>query len=106
MKKSLKLLFACIAVTCCLQMHAQLTTISGGGNKKASVGERVGLTDITIHYDRPGVKGREGQIWGKLIPVGYTDLGFGSTKAAPWRAGANENTIIEFSTDVKIEGRP
>ena len=31
--------------------------------------------------------------------------GFGSSKSAPWRAGANENTTIEFSTDVKIEGK-
>ena len=85
--------------------QAQLTTAPGGGNKKAVIGERVGLTDITIHYDRPGVKGREGQIWGKLIPAGYTDQGFGTSKAAPWRAGANENTTIEFSTDVKIEGQ-
>ena len=82
-----------------------LTTLPSGGNKKASVTERVGLTDVTIHYDRPGVKGREGKIWGQLIPVGYTDQGFGSSKAAPWRAGANENTTIEFSNDVKIEGQ-
>src|SRR5882672_5961631 len=88
-----------------LLTHAQLTTAPGGGNKKATVGERIGLTDITIHYDRPGVKGRDGQIWGKLIPAGLTDLGFGTSKAAPWRAGANENTTIEFSTDVKIEGQ-
>ncbi|HEX9513326.1 MAG TPA: DUF2911 domain-containing protein [Puia sp.] len=85
--------------------HAQLTTAPNGGNKKATIGERVGITDITLHYDRPGVKGREGQIWGKLIPAGFTDQGFGTSKAAPWRAGANENTTIEFSTDVKIEGQ-
>jgi tetratricopeptide (TPR) repeat protein len=82
-----------------------LTTLPSGGNKKATVTERVGITDITIHYDRPGVKGREGKIWGQLIPVGYTNQGFGSSKAAPWRAGANENTTIEFSDDVKIEGQ-
>src|SRR6476620_9651492 len=85
---------------------AQLTTTASGGNKKAVVGERIGLTDVTIHYDRPGVKGREGKIWGQLVPVGFVDLGFGSSKAAPWRAGANENTTIEFSTDVVIEGKP
>jgi tetratricopeptide (TPR) repeat protein len=82
----------------------QLTTLPSGGNKKASVGERIGLTDVSIHYDRPGVKGREGKIWGQLIPEGFTDQGFGSSKAAPWRAGANENTTIEFTTAVKIEG--
>src|SRR5215218_337004 len=83
-----------------------LTELPSGGNKKAMVGERVGLTDVTIHYDRPGVKGREGKIWGQLIPAGFVDLGFGSSKASPWRAEANENTTIEFSNDVKIEGQP
>jgi len=90
----------------CLTTHAQLSTAPGGGNKKASVSERIGLTDVSIHYDRPHVKGREGKIWGSLIPVGYTDQGFGTSKAAPWRAGANENTTIEFTADVKIEGQP
>jgi hypothetical protein len=86
--------------------HAQLTTAPGGGNKKASVTERIGITDITLHYDRPGVKGRDGKIWGQLIPVGYVDQGFGTSKAAPWRAGANENTTIEFTNNVMIEGQP
>lgn len=75
------------------------------GNKKASVSERIGLTDVTVQYHRPAVKGREGKIWGQLVTYGFTDPGFGSSKAAPWRAGANENTVIEFSTDVKVEGK-
>src|ERR1700747_2672740 len=83
-----------------------LTALPNGGNKKASVSELIGITDVTIHYNRPGVKGRDGKIWGQLIPVGFTDQGFGSSKAAPWRAGANENTTIEFSTDVTVEGQP
>ena len=83
-----------------------LTSLPSGGNKKAVVGERIGLTDVTIHYDRPGVKGREGKIWGQLVPAGFIDPGFGSSKSAPWRAGANENTTIEFSNDVTIEGKP
>lgn len=82
-----------------------LTTAPSGGNKKATVAELVGLTEITIHYSRPGVKGREGKIWGQLVPTGFTDPGFGSSKAAPWRAGANENTTISFSNNVKIEGQ-
>src|SRR4029077_12986836 len=86
-------------------LQAQLTTTPSGGNKKAVVGERIGITDVTIHYGRPGVKGREGKIWGQLIAPGFNDLGFGSSKAAPWRAGANENTTIVFSTDVKVEGQ-
>jgi len=97
--------FVIMGAGLCYHANAQLTTAPGGGNKKAFVGERIGLTDVVIHYDRPGVKGREGQVWGNLIHVGYKDLGFGSSKAAPWRAGANENTTIEFSTDVKVEGQ-
>jgi tetratricopeptide (TPR) repeat protein len=89
----------------CYSATAQLSSMPNGGNKKATTGERIGITDVTIHYDRPHVKGREGKIWGALIPVGYVDQGFGTSKAAPWRAGSNENTTIQFSTDVKIEGQ-
>jgi tetratricopeptide (TPR) repeat protein len=107
MRKNLPagILLACLFITT-TAAHAQLTSLPSGGNKKASITERVGITDITLHYDRPGVKGREGQIWGKLVPEGYTNQGYGTSKAAPWRAGANENTTIEFSTDVSIEGQP
>lgn len=105
--KHMKKLLLCIAITitAITQLQAQLTTPPDGGNKKASVSERIGITDVTIHYDRPGVKGREGKIWGELVPYGFTYLGFGTSKAAPWRAGANENTTIEFADDVKVEGR-
>src|SRR5215510_827797 len=85
--------------------NAQLTVSPNGGNKKASVTERIGLTDVSIHYDRPHVNGRDGKIWGQLVPVGFVDQGFGSSKAAPWRAGSNENTTIQFSSPVKIEGQ-
>lgn len=104
MKKIISLGLLLMATT--IAAFSQLTTPPDGGNKKAMVGERVGITDITIHYDRPGVKGREGKVWGQLVHTGFADLGFGTSKAAPWRAGSNENTTIEFSTDVKIEGRP
>ncbi len=83
---------------------AQLTGIPRGGNKRASVSEQIGITDVIIHYNRPGVKKRDGHIWGELIPVGYSELGYGAKNPAPWRAGANENTTIEFTTDIKVEG--
>src|SRR6185295_9325326 len=105
MKKMMALLATGLFLSIISVPHLPLTSAPSGGNKKASVTERVGLTDVSIHYDRPGVKGREGKIWGQLIPAGFTDPGFGSSKAAPWRAGANENTTFEFSTDVKIEGQ-
>jgi tetratricopeptide (TPR) repeat protein len=94
------------AVFCQVNSQITLTQLPSGGNKKATVGERIGITDVTIHYDRPGVKGREGKIWGQLVYTGFVDQGFGSSKASPWRAGSNENTTIEFSKDVRIEGKP
>jgi len=102
------MLLSLLAVACTVASFAQipLTVLPSGGNKKAAVSERIGLTDVTITYDRPGVKGREGKIWGQLVHTGYTDQQFGTAKAAPWRAGANENTTFTFTTGVKIEGQP
>ncbi len=83
-----------------------LTLEPDGGNKKASISEQIGVVKIEIKYSRPGVKGREGQIWGTTVAhYGFKDLGHGTSYAAPWRAGANENTTISFSHPVKIEGR-
>jgi len=59
----------------------------------ASVSQTVGVTDVEVVYHRPAVKGRT--IWGELIPYGGI-----------WRAGANQNTTIEFGTDVTVEGQP
>jgi tetratricopeptide (TPR) repeat protein len=71
---------------------------------RASVSQTVGITAITIHYGRPAVNKRE--IWGQLVPYGLNDLGFGTAKAAPWRAGADENTVITFAHDVRVAGQP
>jgi hypothetical protein len=103
----MKKIFVLIITLNCffLTSYAQLITTPSGGNKKAWVGEQIGLTKVEINYDRPGVKGREGKIWGQLVHTGFTNQGFGPSKAAPWRAGANENTTIHFSDDVKIEGK-
>jgi hypothetical protein len=71
----------------------------------------IGPVRVTIDYSSPAVHGpdgkdRRGQIWGKLVPYGLTDLGFGNGKPAPWRAGANENTVFTVSENVSIEGKP
>ena len=58
----------------------------------ASVSQTVGLTDITISYHRPAVNKRK--VWGGLVP--YNEV---------WRAGANENTTITFSTPVTVGGK-
>lgn len=53
--------------------------------------QKVGLTDVTLEYSRPSMKGRK--IFGGLVP--FDNL---------WRLGANANTKITFSDDVKIGG--
>lgn len=89
-------------------LQAQLLSLPDGGvNQKSWTGQRIGVTDINIHWNAPGVKGREGKIWGTTVAhYGFVDIGFGTAKASPWRAGANECTSIEFSTDVTINGQP
>lgn len=75
-------------------------------NYKCKTARQLGATDIEISWNAPGVKGREGKIWGTdIAPYGFTVLGFGSSVASPWRAGANESTTINFSTDVTINGK-
>src|SRR5436853_7769594 len=61
-------------------------------SQAAEVKQRIALTDIAIKYHRPLVNGRK--IWGGLVPYGHV-----------WRAGANENTTIEFSDPVSVEGQ-
>src|SRR4030095_11759437 len=83
-----------------------LTLEPDGGNRKASISEQVGIAKIAINYNRPRVKGREGKIWNTTVAhYGFIDLGHGTSHAAPWRAGANENTTMSFSRPVKIEGK-
>jgi len=80
-----------------------------GNNQKAKVVQYIGPVEISIAYSSPHVHtpmgaDRTGHIWGELVHYGFADQGFG-VKSAPWRAGANENTVIKFSHDVKIEGK-
>ncbi|MBA3682357.1 MAG: DUF2911 domain-containing protein [Bacteroidetes bacterium] len=101
-----KYIFTTLIFASVFSFAQSVKSLPPGGNKKAITAEQIGITDVTINYDRPGVKGREGKIYGTdIVHTGYENLGFGTSKAAPWRAGANENTTIEFSTHVKIEGK-
>ncbi|CAN5463570.1 hypothetical protein BH10BAC4_BH10BAC4_16050 [soil metagenome] len=91
-------------------MAQSLSAPPSGDNQKSKVTQWIGPVEVSITYSSPDVHAangddRKGHIWGELIHYGYIDQGFGSAKAAPWRAGANENTIITFSHDVKIEGK-
>jgi tetratricopeptide (TPR) repeat protein len=68
----------------------------------ATVTQTIGISTVTVKYSRPSVKNRE--IWGKLVPYGYNVQPFGAGNEAPWRAGANENTVIQFSHPVTVQG--
>ncbi len=86
-----KVLLNLLVIAMSLSIKAQITTPqpSPAGTQT----QKVGLTDVTVTYSRPGVKGR--RIFGGLVKYGKT-----------WRTGANENTKITFSTDITLSGYP
>jgi len=84
---------------------AQGITTPQAASPEAKVSQTIGISKVTIKYSRPAVKDRE--IYGtNLVHYGYQNLGFGTSEAAPWRAGANENTTITFSNEATVEGQP
>ena len=92
------------------QETSEISTPPNGDNEHAEVSQWIGPVKISIDYHSPKVHNpanndRTGHIWGELVHYGFFDEGFGPTKGAPWRAGANETTSITFSHDVKVEGK-
>lgn len=65
----------------------------------AVVSQVVGYGNVTVAHGRPGVKGREGEVWGKLVPLNDGD------DVKMWMGGANGSTIITFDEKVKIDGQ-
>lgn len=106
-----RILPALLFVVALTGAYAQgLTTPPSGDNQKSKVTQYIGPVEVSISYSSPDVHGpngedRTGKIWGEVAHYGFIDQGFGPSKAAPWRAGANENTIFYVSHDVKIEGK-
>ena len=101
---SFLVLFFLLAVADVSAQSLQLP--DAGVNYKSMTGRRIANTDIEIRWNAPGVKGREGKIWGTPVAwYGFDVLGFGSSMPSPWRAGANECTTMSFSTDVTINGQ-
>jgi hypothetical protein len=82
------ILLLLMTATMVLSQELNLPTVS----QKATITQTVGVTQVTISYSRPGVKGRV--IWGELVP--YDKV---------WRTGANQATSIVFSTEVTIDGQ-
>ena len=71
-------------------MNGQITTPAP--SPAAKIMQTVGLTDVTVEYSRPSMRGRT--IFGDLVP--YDKL---------WRTGANKNSMVTFSDDVIIAGQ-
>lgn len=90
-KKSSKLILAaCLTSTFTLSTYAEIKTAAP--SPAAELKQVIGLTEFTIKYSRPGVKGRT--IYGDLVP--YDQL---------WRTGANAPTKISFDKAIKLEGK-
>lgn len=96
-----------LVIVWCLTLSAsallsQPITSPRTASPAATTKQTIGISTVEVNYSRPAVKGR--QIWGALVPYGWNKQGFGSGKDAPWRAGANENTLLTLSHPAKIEG--
>ncbi len=85
-----KILLSLFVASLTLGSYAQVKTPQP--SPSAKIEQQVGLTDVTVEYSRPGVKGRK--VFGNLVPYGKL-----------WRTGANKNTIVTFSDDVTIGGK-
>ena len=86
-----KLLLFAVAMCFSIALQAQVATPQPSPFSK--VEQKVGLTDITLEYSRPGVKERT--VFGDLVPYGKL-----------WRTGANKNSVITFSDDIVFNGKP
>jgi hypothetical protein len=73
--------------------QAQTLLVLPEASQRATVAQRLGVTDISLVYHRPLVNGRK--VFGGIVP--YDQV---------WRAGANENTTIAFTDPVSVEGSP
>jgi hypothetical protein len=92
MKKSV--IYSLFTLICCIALsfttQAQIATPQP--SPAATVTQKVGLTDVTISYSRPSMRGRK--IFGTTLPYGEM-----------WRTGANAATTFKFSDEVTIEGK-
>lgn len=73
-------------------------------SQASAVTQTIGISTVSVKYSRPSVNGRE--IWGKLVPYGWNKEREGNGSDAPWRAGANENTVLQLSHAATVAGHP
>ncbi len=85
-------LILAVTAACTLVVPARAELVLPRLSPKASVTQQVGITDLSVTWSRPGVKGRT--IWGELVPWGQ-----------PWRAGANEPTTFTTTDAITVGGQ-
>jgi tetratricopeptide (TPR) repeat protein len=93
MMKKVAFGYMCAVLVGLLSLPAAAQLKLPDASPAAKVAQDVGLTNISLEYSSPGVKGRK--IWGELVPWDQ-----------PWRTGANAATKITFSRDVTFGGKP
>jgi len=115
--KRISVSFLVLLSLLCFAMSALAQISVPRPSQKASVTQTIGVTDVTITYSRPGVKGRK--IWGDPLPEQAGTKGEATLdnqnerpKGAPivpwghvWRTGANEATMFVITDDVLINGQ-
>ncbi|MBT8310568.1 MAG: DUF2911 domain-containing protein [Flavobacteriaceae bacterium] len=82
-----KLILSVLALVMAASINAQVTTPAPSPFSK--VEQVVGLTDVSLEYSRPAMRGRT--IFGDLVPFGKV-----------WRTGANARTKVTFGDDVTV----
>lgn len=107
--------FFAVLFVLCFAVSASAQVVVPRPSQQASVMQRIGVTDVTITYSRPGVKGRK--IWGDPLPEQAAAVKGEATldnqnarpKDAPivpfghlWRTGANDATMFVVTDDVLI----
>jgi Protein of unknown function (DUF2911) len=116
LNRSLVFVFASLFVLSCVSA-AMAQVVLPRPSQKASVMQTIGVTDVTITYSRPGVKGRK--IWGDPLPGQTSTTGeatLDNQNVRPkdavivpyghiWRTGANEATTFVVTDDVLINGQ-
>jgi len=90
--KKIGLLFTLISLASLSFAQGNRSLTTPMGSQKGEVKQTIGLSDVSITYHSPAVRGRK--IMGGLVP--YDQV---------WRCGANENTLIAFSNDAQVEGK-
>ena len=105
-----------LSLACAMVLYAgvaaaqSITLPPSGDNQRSAVIQHIGPVTVSITYNSPDVHGprgedRRGKVFGGLVPYGVHDLGFAGRRG-PWRAGSNENTVVEVSHPVTIDGQP